>query len=60
MSLLVLPLYIPILIFGVGAMGAVMMGHDATSALMLLGAISLVALVLAPLGAAAALRLALE
>ncbi len=60
MSLLVLPLYIPILIFGVGAMGAVMMGHDGTSALMLLGAISLVALVLAPLGAAAALRLALE
>ena len=60
MSLLVLPLYIPILIFGVGAMGAVMMGHDGTSALMLLGSISLVALVLAPLGAAAALRLALE
>ena len=60
MSLLVLPLYIPILIFGVGAMGAVMMGHDGTSALMLLGAISLFALVLAPLGAAAALRLALE
>jgi heme exporter protein B len=60
MSLLVLPLYIPILIFGVGAMGAVMMGHDGTSALMLLGAISLFALVLAPVGAAAALRLALE
>lgn len=60
MSLLVLPLYIPILIFGVGAMGAAMMGQDATSALMLLGAISLFALVLAPIGAAAALRLALE
>jgi heme exporter protein B len=60
MSLLVLPLYIPILIFGVGAMGAVMMGQDGTSALMLLGAISLFALVLAPLGASAALRLALE
>ncbi len=60
MSLLVLPLYIPVLIFGVGAMGAAMMGQDASSALMLLGAISLFALVLAPIGAAAALRLALE
>jgi heme exporter protein B len=60
MSLLVLPLYIPVLIFGVGAMGAAMMGQDSASALMLLGAISLFTLVLAPLGAAAALRLALE
>jgi heme exporter protein B len=60
LSLLILPLYIPVLIFGVGALGAAMMGQDGSSALMLLGALSLVSLVLAPLGAAAALRLALE
>jgi len=60
LSLLILPLYIPVLIFGVGALGAAMLGQDGSSALMLLGAFSLVSLVLAPLGAAAALRLALE
>ena len=60
LSLLILPLYIPVLIFGVGAMGAAMMGQPATPALMLLAAMSLGSLVLAPVGAAAALRLAME
>ncbi|MEN3951942.1 heme exporter protein CcmB [Iodidimonas sp. SYSU 1G8] len=54
--LLVLPLYIPTLIFGVAASGA----ESGGEALMLLGAVSLVSLVLAPVAAAAALRLALE
>ena len=55
--LLVLPLYIPTLIFGVAATGA---PANAAEPLMLLVAVSLMALVLAPLAAAAALRLALE
>jgi heme exporter protein B len=55
--LLVLPLYIPTLIFGVAATAD---PANAAEPLMLLSAISLMALVLAPLAAAAALRLALE
>ncbi|WP_439817194.1 heme exporter protein CcmB [Zavarzinia sp. CC-PAN008] len=53
LSLLVLPLYVPILIFGVGVVAG------APGALPLLGAILLGALPLAPLAAAAALRLAI-
>ena len=60
LSLLVLPLYVPVLIFGVGAVDAAIHGLDAGPALSLLGAASLASLVLAPLAAAAALRLALE
>ena len=55
--LLVLPLYIPTLIFGVAATAD---PAHAAEPLMLLGAVSLVSLVLAPLASAAALRLALE
>ena len=58
--LLVMPLYIPTLIFGVAAAGNALGGEPAAQAIMLLGAVSLFALVLAPLAAAAALRLALE
>lgn len=58
--LIVLPLYIPILIFGVGATSAAAQGLDPSAPLMLLGAISLIALVVAPPAATAALRLALE
>lgn len=60
MSLLVLPLYIPTLIFGVGAVDAAVLAGDPLPHLALLGAVSLVALVVAPLATAAALRLALE
>jgi heme exporter protein B len=60
LSLLVLPLYVPVLIFGVGAVDAAVHGFPAAQALSLLGAASLFSLVLAPLAAAAALRLALE
>lgn len=60
MSLLVLPLYIPTLIFGVGAVNAVVLQADPLPHLALLGAVSLISLVIAPFAAAAALRLALE
>ncbi|MFZ5609241.1 MAG: heme exporter protein CcmB [Pseudomonadota bacterium] len=59
-SLLILPLFIPILVFGAGAVEASIAGAAAGGALRLLAAISLAALVLAPLAAAAALRLAME
>ncbi len=60
LSLLVLPLYIPLLIFGVGAVEGAILGLGGNGALLLLGAILIGALVLAPLAAAAALRIALE
>jgi heme exporter protein B len=59
-SLLVLPLYLPLLIFGAGAVEAVLTGTDSRPHLLLLGAVSLAALPLAPLAAAAALRQALD
>lgn len=58
--LLVLPLYIPILIFGVGATDAALAGLSAKPHLLLLGAVLLVMLFLTPLAAAAALRQALD
>jgi heme exporter protein B len=60
LSLLVLPLYIPILIFGVGAIEASIGGFAARPHLLLLGALLAGALPLSPLAAAAALRQALE
>ena len=53
LPLLVLPLYIPTLIFGVAATAD---PAHAAEPLMLLGAVSLVSLVLAPLASASALR----
>lgn len=58
--LLVLPLYIPVLIFGISAVDAVLAGVSARPHLMLLGAMLLAGLTLAPWAAAAALRQALE
>lgn len=60
LSLLVLPLFIPAVIFGAGAVSAAINGFDPSQALLFLGAVSLVALVLSPLAAAAALRLHLS
>jgi heme exporter protein B len=60
LPLLVLPLYVPILIFGVGAVDAASVGLSAQPHLLLLGAYLLAALTLAPWAGAAALRLALE
>ena len=59
-ALLVLPLYIPVLIFGVAAVDGVVLGLGGTAPLLLLGAMLLAALALAPFATAAALRLALE
>jgi heme exporter protein B len=59
-SLLVLPLYLPVLIFGTGAVEATLAAQGARAHLLLLGAASLAALPLAPLAAAAALRQALD
>jgi heme exporter protein B len=58
--LLVLPLNVPILIFGVAALDAAMAGLNASPHIMFLGAFLLGATVLAPLAAAAALRQAME
>lgn len=60
LSLLVLPLYIPVLIFGVAAIEAAIAGLPARPHLLLLGALLAGALPLAPLAAGAALRQALE
>jgi heme exporter protein B len=59
-SLIVLPLYLPPLIFGTGAVEASLTAESGHADLLLLGAMSLAALPLAPLAAAAALRQALE
>ena len=58
-SLIVLPLYLPVLIFGAGAVEA-SAAAGARAHLLVLGALSLAALPLAPLAAAAALRQALD
>jgi heme exporter protein B len=56
-SLLVLPLYIPVLIFGMAASQPSGAGPDiATPSLLILAALALVSLVLSPLASAAALR----
>lgn len=59
-SLLVLPLYIPVLIFGAGGVDAAMSGLGAQAHLSLLGAFLLGALILAPWAAGAALRISME
>ena len=58
-SLLVLPLYVPILIFGVSATRNAVIsapGDLGDRSLMLLGAVTLISLVVGPIGGAAALR----
>ena len=60
LALLVLPLYVPVLIFGAGSVDAVRAGLSAGPHLSLLCAGLLVALVGAPFAAAAAVRVALD
>ena len=60
LSLLVLPLYVPVLIFGAGAVEASAAGLGAGAHLSLLGALLLLALVLSPWATAVALRIAVE
>jgi len=59
-ALLVLPLFIPVLIFGAGAVSNHVSGLGAGANLSLLGASALLALVMAPWATSAALRLAVE
>ena len=60
LSLLVLPLYIPVLIIGAGAADTAAAGLDASAHFMLLAALLIVAAVAAPWAAGAALRVAVE
>jgi len=60
LSLLVLPLYVPVLIFGVGAIDAAVQGLPSQAHLLILGGMLLASLALTPWAAAAALRQALE
>ena len=59
-SLLVLPLYIPVLIFGAGSVGVAASGLDASAYFLLLGAFLLFAMVLTPWAASIALRISIE
>ena len=60
LSLLLLPLSVPALIFGARATQLAMQGDSAAAPLLLLGALAVLALTLAPLAAAAAVRIGLE
>ena len=59
-SLLVLPLYVPVLILGAGSVEAVAAGLGGGPYLLLLGALALFAVVLTPWAVAAALRISVE
>ncbi|MEQ1837971.1 MAG: heme exporter protein CcmB [Candidatus Nitrotoga sp.] len=59
-SLLVLPLCIPVLVFGAGAVEAITSGMSAAAHLSLLGALLLLALVFTPWVTAMALRISME
>jgi len=59
LTLLVLPLIVPVLIFGAGACNAAQLALPAAAPLLWLGAWFVLALVLAPLAAAAALKISL-
>lgn len=60
MSLLVLPLYIPVLIFGAGAVESSLAGLGAEANLSLLAAMLLVGLVFMPFAVSAAIRISLD
>ena len=60
LSLLVLPLYVPVLIFGASAVSDAAIGLPITAQLYFIGALLALALTLAPLAAAAALRISVS
>ncbi len=60
LSLLVLPLAMPVLVFGARATAMAIAGDDASSGLYLLAAMGVLSMTLAPLAAAAAVRISLE
>ncbi len=59
-AILVLPLYIPVLVFGAGAVGAIAIGMSSNGAFSLLGAVLAIALVVAPVATTFAIKIALE
>lgn len=59
-ALLALPLYVPVLVFGAGSVAAAAQGLDPVGALLLLGAGLVLGVLLAPLAAAAAIRISLN
>lgn len=60
LSLMIIPLYIPVLIFGTGTVMAAAEGVPVAGQLALMGAILVLALTLAPFASAAALRISLS
>ena len=60
LSLLVLPLYIPVLIFSASAVDASMAGLEIKGQLYFLGALLVLSVTLAPLAAATALKISVE
>lgn len=60
LSLLILPLYVPVLIFATSAVGAAAAGVPVAGQLYLLGALLVLAMMLAPFAIAAALRISLS
>jgi len=60
LAVMVLPLAVPVLIFGAGAVESAMLGLAAGPGLLILGGIALMALAVCPFAAAAALRQAVE
>jgi len=60
LALLALPLYVPVLVFGAGSVAIAAQGHDPSGGLLLLAAGLVFALVLAPVAAATAIRIALN
>jgi len=60
LSLLVLPLYIPVLIFSSNAVGSSMAGLSISGQLYFLAAFMIFCLTLAPIAVSAALRVSLE
>lgn len=60
LSLIAMPLYIPVLIFGASAVSDAALGNDVGVALAVLGTFGALAAVLAPFAAAAALRICVD
>jgi heme exporter protein B len=61
MALLVLPFYVPTLIFGISAVSSALTGpQGASSSFLILSAVSLISLVLGPVASAAALRVQMQ
>jgi len=60
LALLILPLYVPVLILGAGAVDAASSGLAATGQLLVLSALLIVAVVFAPWATATALRVSVD